>query len=197
MRRTASCKKLYPVTRCPEMRRRVSGRRQGQTLVFPLAESRPAAAECRYSPPGTGVTVRGEALGRYTTHSLVDAVPAVRGKPGFLQCCPDLLYVDRVYDRMALWIWGIAPASVHRNPKFCSGRGKCGWIVEWTLSCLHQFPPTVDPLLTPFRHPRGVPLPGLRNVLLATVQTWAPLVTHASTGFPEIQRHDVSTISHI
>jgi transposase len=40
---------------------------------------------------------------------------------------------------MALWARGIAPAIAHRNTAHGSGLGKRRWVVERTLSWLHQF----------------------------------------------------------
>jgi transposase len=74
---------------------------------------------------------------------LVDAVPPIRGKPGRPRRRPSLLYADRAYDshdhRMALWARGIAPAIAHRRTPHGSGLGKRRWVVERTLSWLHQF----------------------------------------------------------
>ncbi len=40
---------------------------------------------------------------------------------------------------MLLWARGIAPAIAHRNTEHGSGLGKRRWVVERTLSWLHQF----------------------------------------------------------
>jgi transposase len=40
---------------------------------------------------------------------------------------------------MQLWARGIAPAIAHRNTEHGSALGKHRWIVERTLSWLHQF----------------------------------------------------------
>jgi transposase len=75
--------------------------------------------------------------------SVVDAVPPVKGRRGRPRRRPSLLYADRAYDshrhRMLLWERGIAPAIARRNTKHGSGLGKQRWVVERTLSWLHQF----------------------------------------------------------
>jgi transposase len=74
---------------------------------------------------------------------LVDAIPPVRGKRGRPRRRPALLYGDRAYDshrhRMLLWARGIAPALARRNTEHGSGLGVHRWVVERTLSWLHQF----------------------------------------------------------
>ena len=74
---------------------------------------------------------------------LVDSIPAVKGKPGRPRRRPALLYADRAYDshrhRMLLWARGIAPALARRNREHGSGLGVHRWVVERTLSWLHQY----------------------------------------------------------
>lgn len=74
---------------------------------------------------------------------LVDAVSPVKGKRGRPRQRPKLLYADRAYHsyahRMALWARGIGPAIAHRGAPHGSGLGKYRWVVERTLSWLHQF----------------------------------------------------------
>jgi len=74
---------------------------------------------------------------------VVDAIPPVRGKRGRPRRRPALLFADRAYDshahRLALWARGIAPAIARRNTEHGSGLGRYRWVVERTLSWLHQF----------------------------------------------------------
>ncbi len=73
---------------------------------------------------------------------LVDAIPAVKGRRGRPRRRPALLYADRAYDshshRMQLWARGIGPVIPHRNTEHGSGLGKRRWVVERTISWLHQ-----------------------------------------------------------
>lgn len=75
--------------------------------------------------------------------ALVDAVPCVRGKPGRLRHRPAHLFADRAYDsqphREALHRRGIAPHLARRYTEHGSGLGVYRWVVERTLSWLHQF----------------------------------------------------------
>lgn len=74
---------------------------------------------------------------------LVNAVPAIAGKPGAPRYRFDTLYADRGYDcdadREALRAVGIIPYIARRNTGHGSGLGKHRWVVERTLSWLHQF----------------------------------------------------------
>lgn len=105
---------------------------------------------------------------------LVDAVPPVRGKRGRPRRRPNLLYADRAYDshehRMALWARGIAPAIPHRNTEHGSGLGHRRWVVAHA-ELAASIPTIADPLRTPRRHPRSVPLARLQPNLLATTET--------------------------
>lgn len=73
---------------------------------------------------------------------LVDAIPTVKGRPGRPRRRPSLLYADRAYDshshRMQLWARRIAPQIAHRNTEHGSSLGKQRWVVERTISWLHQ-----------------------------------------------------------
>lgn len=73
---------------------------------------------------------------------LVVAIPAVRGKPGRPRFTPQRLYADRAYDsakaRRLLRLLRIAPQIAERRTKHGSGLGKFRWVVERTLSWLHQ-----------------------------------------------------------
>jgi transposase len=74
---------------------------------------------------------------------LVDAIPPIGGKVGHPRCKPDCLYADRAYDshlhRMLLWVRGIEPVIAKRNTEHGSGLGHVRWVVERTVSWLHQF----------------------------------------------------------
>lgn len=74
---------------------------------------------------------------------LVDAVPPVRGKVGRPRCRPDKVYGDRAYcskaHRRQMWKRGIRPFLAHRAEEHGSGLGIHRWVVERTISWLHQF----------------------------------------------------------
>jgi transposase len=74
---------------------------------------------------------------------LVEAIPPVRGKQGRPRRRPDSLYGDRGYDsdphRRALRSRRIAPKLAKRRTPHGSGLGRYRWVVERTLSWLHQF----------------------------------------------------------
>jgi transposase len=73
---------------------------------------------------------------------MVDAVPAVAGKVGAPKRRPDYLLADRGYDsdphRRQLTARGIEPVIARRNTDHGSGLGKFRWVVERTISWLHQ-----------------------------------------------------------
>jgi len=73
---------------------------------------------------------------------LVDAIPAVRGKPGRPRRRPERVQGDRAYDskrhRVMLQERGIEPVTARRNTEHGSGLGKTRWVVERTVSWLHQ-----------------------------------------------------------
>jgi len=73
---------------------------------------------------------------------LVDAVPAVGGKPGPARSRPDRVQGDRAYDsephRRELRARGISPVLAKRNTEHGSGLGVYRWVVERTNSWLHQ-----------------------------------------------------------
>ena len=73
---------------------------------------------------------------------LVDAIPPVRGRPGAPLTKPPEVVGDRGYDsdphRMALSGRGIRTAIARRNTPHGSGLGAVRWVVERTLSWLHQ-----------------------------------------------------------
>lgn len=74
---------------------------------------------------------------------LVNEVPAIAGKPGQPRFRFDQLYADRAYDsepdREALRQVGTEPMSPYRNTEHRSGLGVYRWVVERTISWLHQF----------------------------------------------------------
>ena len=74
---------------------------------------------------------------------LVQAIPPVRGKPGRPRQRPQAVQGDRGYDSEPLRRWlrrlGIRPVLAERNTEHGSGLGKTRWVVERTLSWLHQF----------------------------------------------------------
>lgn len=74
---------------------------------------------------------------------LVDAIPAIRGKPGRPLSRPKEVLGGRGYDshlyRQTLSARGIASALAKRNTEHGSGLGVCRYVVEQTLALLHQF----------------------------------------------------------
>lgn len=74
---------------------------------------------------------------------LVEAIPPVRGKRGRPRRRPDRIQGDRGYDsephRQRFRRRGIQPLLAKRNTEHGSGLGKHRWVVERTLSWLHQF----------------------------------------------------------
>jgi len=74
---------------------------------------------------------------------LVNAVPEISGKVGAPRYRFDELFADRAYDsslhREALEECGITPRIARRNTAHGSGCGVYRWVVERTISWLHQF----------------------------------------------------------
>lgn len=74
---------------------------------------------------------------------LVDSIPPVRGKPGPPRHRPERVQADTAYDseehRRELRQRGITPVIPHRNREHGSGLGVFRWVVERTLSWLHDF----------------------------------------------------------
>ncbi len=72
----------------------------------------------------------------------ISAIPAVRGKPGRPRRRPKRVQGDRAYDskrhRVMLQERGIEPVTARRNTKHGSGLGATRWVVERTVSWLHQ-----------------------------------------------------------
>ena len=75
--------------------------------------------------------------------ALVDAIPPLRGKRGRPRFRPDSVQGDRGYDsephRRALRGRHIEPILARRGQEHGSGLGVDRWVVERTLSWLHQF----------------------------------------------------------
>ena len=74
--------------------------------------------------------------------ALVEAIPAVRGKRGRPRRRPDRVQGDRAYDSQPHRHWlrslGIASDLARRGAEHGSGLGVYRWVVERTLSWLHQ-----------------------------------------------------------
>lgn len=74
---------------------------------------------------------------------LVEAIPPVRGKRGRPRRKPDAVQGDRGYDsqphRLELLSRGVTPILAKRNTEHGSGLGVTRWVVERTISWLHQF----------------------------------------------------------
>jgi transposase len=74
---------------------------------------------------------------------LVEAIPPIGGKVGRPRRRPDKVQADRGYDsephREELRALGIEPVIGKRNTEHGSGLGVFRWVVERTLSWLHQF----------------------------------------------------------
>jgi transposase len=75
--------------------------------------------------------------------ALLEAIPPVRGKSGAPKSKPRSVQADRGYDseplRQRLRQRGIKPLLAKRNTPHGSGLGKTRWVVERTLSWLHQY----------------------------------------------------------
>ena len=73
---------------------------------------------------------------------LLDAVPPVRGRLGRPRQRPDRLVADRGYDhdkyRRLLRARGIAHSIARRQTEHGSGVGRQRWVVERTISHLHN-----------------------------------------------------------
>jgi transposase len=74
---------------------------------------------------------------------LVDSIPPVRGKRGRPRQRPEKLLGDRAYDsdphRAKLRERGIRPVIARRRTEHGSGLGVERWVVERTISWVHQF----------------------------------------------------------
>jgi len=75
--------------------------------------------------------------------ALVEAIPPVGGKCGHPRRRPDAVQGDRGYDSDPLRGWlrrrGIKPVLGRRNTGHGSGLGQTRWVIERTLSWLHQY----------------------------------------------------------
>lgn len=74
---------------------------------------------------------------------LVTSIPPVGGKPGPRRQLPERVQGDRAYDseehrRVLRWL-GITPVLARRGTPHGSGLGRTRWVVERTLSWLHQY----------------------------------------------------------
>jgi transposase len=94
---------------------------------------------------GTPMAARLTAANRHDVTQLlplVDAVPAVAGKPGRPRCRFEKVQGDRGYDsrphRRELQKRHATPVLARRNTPHGSGLGKYRWPVERTLSWMHQ-----------------------------------------------------------
>jgi transposase len=95
---------------------------------------------------GTPLAARTTAANRPDVSELlptVEAIPPVRGKRGRPRRRPDTAYADRGFDsranREALRDRDIRPRIARRGDAHGSGLGKIRWVVERTLSWLHNF----------------------------------------------------------
>lgn len=74
---------------------------------------------------------------------LIDAIPALRGRPGAPRRRPDRVYADRGYDskklRAELRRRGVASSIAKRRTAHGSGLGRVRWVVERTFAWLHGF----------------------------------------------------------
>jgi transposase len=74
---------------------------------------------------------------------LVEAIAAIKGKRGRPRQRPERVQGDRAYDsephRLQLRERGIEPVLAKRNTGHGSGLGVYRWVVERTISWLHQF----------------------------------------------------------
>jgi transposase len=74
---------------------------------------------------------------------LVDSIPAIAGKVGHPIHRPEEIFADRAYDsephREQLRARGIQATIAQRNTEHGSGLGVYRWVVERTISWLHQF----------------------------------------------------------
>jgi transposase len=84
-----------------------------------------------------------ESFRNFFNGTLVDAIPAVRGKIGHPRSKPDCVQGDRAYDsdphRRILREREIEPVLARRGAEHGSGLGVFRWVVERTISWLHQF----------------------------------------------------------
>jgi transposase len=74
---------------------------------------------------------------------LLEAVPAVTGRPGRPRRRPTSLIADRGYDhdkyRQLVRECGVTPVIARRQTEHGSGLGRYRWVVERTFAWLHNF----------------------------------------------------------
>ncbi len=74
---------------------------------------------------------------------MVDRIPPIRGRVGAPRRRPRMLTADKAYHshqrEMSLWVRGITPLLPRRGEPDGRRLGKVRWVVERTLSWLHQF----------------------------------------------------------
>ena len=74
---------------------------------------------------------------------LIDAIPPVRGKVGAPRRRPDAALADKayhsIYREVMLHVKGIEPLLPKRSADEDRGLGELRWVVERTISWLHQF----------------------------------------------------------
>jgi transposase len=74
---------------------------------------------------------------------LVDAIPAVSGKPGRPRRRPDKLHADKAYDskhsRADLTARGITPRISRKRVDTSKRLGRYRWVIERTLSWLMRY----------------------------------------------------------
>ena len=74
---------------------------------------------------------------------LVDAIPSVAGEAGKPRRRPRRVQGDRAYDsephRQKLRNLGMTPVLARRNTEHGSGLGVYRWVIERSISWLHQF----------------------------------------------------------
>lgn len=74
---------------------------------------------------------------------MVDAILPVRGRCGAPRRRPEAVQTDRGYrshrKRIGMWIRNIEPIIPDKDAPHGSGLGVTRWVIERTISCLHQF----------------------------------------------------------
>jgi transposase len=111
-------------------------------------DRRKAGSKHHVITDGQGIPLQVE-LSSANTHdsrhlySLIDNIPAVRGKPGHPKSRPEAVYGDRAYDseparKVLRWL-GIEPFLAKRGTEHGSGLGKIRYVVERTIAWLHNY----------------------------------------------------------
>ena len=89
------------------------------------------------------VTTGGNIADITAAEDLVEAIPVVAGRRGRPRKRPDAILADKGYDsrrfRESLQANGIMPVTPRRGTKVIIGLGKIQWVVERTISWLHQY----------------------------------------------------------